>query len=290
MRQFIFSHCPWFLKETFVRWIRNDGLNQAAAMAYYGALSFLPILLLLVAALGHALSWYSNKEYSAKETIREFVASHTSDEMATQVQYIVNQVIDHAPKQTGIGLFTLFIGAIGIFTQLSAAFDRIWHQNSPELHGVWGAVKNALSFRLKAFVTLVGFAIMVLAGFAAGIVLESVHDQLFGELPYWNWIETFSSAGLNLIAFTILYSVMPRAPVRWLHALSGAFFVVIVWEAGRRLLQYVIVRGNYTAYGVVGTFIALMLWVYYASLLLFLGAQMVQVIGYPEDARPETSQ
>jgi membrane protein len=38
-----------------------------------------------------------------------------------------------------------------------------------------------------------------------------------------------------------------------------------------------LLRGGYSAYGVIGSFIAMMMWFYYAWTVLFFGAEYVQV-------------
>jgi uncharacterized BrkB/YihY/UPF0761 family membrane protein len=79
---------------------------------------------------------------------------------------------------------------------------------------------------------------------------------------------------------------MPRQRVRWTHALSGGLVVAVVWQFGSQLLSRFILGGNYSAYGVVGSFIAVMLWVYCASVLLYVGGQLVQVLGHPYEPPP----
>ncbi len=59
--------------------------------------------------------------------------------------------------------------------------------------------------------------------------------------------------------------------------------MAVAWQIGAQIVSRYVVGGHYTAYGVVGSFIAMMLWVYCASILLFLGAQLVQVLGHPEE-------
>ena len=57
-----------------------------------------------------------------------------------------------------------------------------------------------------------------------------------------------------------------------------------MWEAGRQALAAYLLRLNYpSAYGVVGSFLAVMLWAYYASLVILLGAEYVRVV--TEEAR-----
>ncbi len=65
--------------------------------------------------------------------------------------------------------------------------------------------------------------------------------------------------------------------------LYGGLLVAVVWQIGSQLLARFVVGGNYSAYGVVGSFIAMMLWVYWASMVLYLGAQFVEVLGNPNN-------
>jgi membrane protein len=88
---------------------------------------------------------------------------------------------------------------------------------------------------------------------------------------------------LNAIVLMLIYKSMPRVPVAWRHAAAGGLMTAVVWQVSSQLLARFIVGGNYSAYGVVGSFIAVMLWVYCASVLLFLGGQFVQVLGHPEE-------
>ena len=92
------------------------------------------------------------------------------------------------------------------------------------------------------------------------------------------------SVALNTIVLTFLYRLIPRARVRWTHAAAGGLLVAVVWQIGSQGLSRFIIGGNYSAYGVVGSFIAVMLWVYCASVLLYMGGQLVQVLGHPQES------
>src|SRR5258707_1257561 len=78
----------------------------------------------------------------------------------------------------------------------------------------------------------------------------------------WKLAQVASNMALNGVAFTLLYKILPKAPVRWRDALSGGLLVALFWQLASQLLAFVVARGSYSAYGVVGSFIALMLWVY----------------------------
>ncbi len=72
---------------------------------------------------------------------------------------------------------------------------------------------------------------------------------------------------------------MPKVDVRWREALAGAVLAAVGWEIGRHVLSAVLMHTNYiSGYGVIGSFLAILLWLYYASHLLFLGAEFIQTI------------
>jgi membrane protein len=267
------------LEQTVTRWARNDGNLLAAATAYYGAFSFFPLLLVLLSVLGFAL-----QSEGAQEQLHNLIAQHASPALAEQVQHILSQVRTRAAYSGPIGLVTLLFGAIGIFSQIESAFDRLWHQETPENHGIWSAVRNALWNRLKAFLTLVVLGFVTLAAFVVELMLAGVRtwaEDLSVSNWFWQWNQVALNALLNAAVFTFLYRLIPRAPVRWSHAFYGGVAVAAVWQLGSQLVARFVVGGNYSAYGVVGSFIAMMLWVYWASMDLYLGAQFVEVLGNP---------
>ena len=60
----------------------------------------------------------------------------------------------------------------------------------------------------------------------------------------------------------------------WWECLQGGLLAGIFWEGGRFVLTLFLLRGAYDAYGVIGSFIAIMLWFYYAWTVLLFGAEI----------------
>ena len=83
---------------------------------------------------------------------------------------------------------------------------------------------------------------------------------------------------VNTLLFTLLYHWLPKEPIPFRDALRGGIAAALVWEIGAQILGLFLIGTRYTdAYGVVGSFIALMLWCYYAVAVLLLGAEYMQV-------------
>ncbi len=127
---------------------------------------------------------------------------------------------------------------------------------------------------------LIGAGLIVLGAFIANMVLAGISrytEQIpMGSLVF-HALQLGLSAFLNGLMFTIIYRVIPKRHVPWLQAIGGGLVAGVAWEIGRQLLALLIVGKSYTAYGVIGSFIVLMLWFYYAGLVLLFGAEFVQV-------------
>ncbi|HEX3724630.1 MAG TPA: YihY/virulence factor BrkB family protein, partial [Pirellulales bacterium] len=280
-------HRIWHVcRLTVTRWSRNDGNLLAASTAYYAAFSFFPLLLVLISALGFALE-FSSSAQNAQQKLLELIAERTAPAFEREIRSILSEVQARAPLSGPVGLVIVLFSAIGIFSQLDAAFDRLWQGVTPHAHGIRAAIKNALWNRLKAFLTLLGLGVLLIVAFAADILLAALRnwtEDLDGGILAWRAVQWGVSVALNGVVFALIYRLLPRAPVLWRHAAMGGFAVAVVWQLGSQLLSRFVLSGGYSAYGVVGSFIAVMLWVYCASLLLFLGGQFVQVLGHPQDS------
>jgi membrane protein len=267
------------LRETVTNWQADDGPTLAAAVAYYAALSLFPLLLLLIASLGIALR-YSTGAQNARQQLLDLAAKNASPVLAEHLGKVLGQISAKAVWGGPLGLVALLLAAIGVFTQIELAFDRIWKTPSPAWRGVLAAVLNALYHRLRAFLMMLGAGLLLWAILAATIA-ASTFRALTVQLPLgaWVWDATEIAIGIVLFSllFTLVYKSLPKAPVRWSAAARGGLLAGVLWEATRQVLSYLLVGEQYTAYGVVGSLIAVMLWIYIAGSILFLGAEYARV-------------
>jgi membrane protein len=179
-----------------------------------------------------------------------------------------------------IGLVSLLIAALLIFAQFESAFDRIWNIDQQKNPSVWDTVKQILWHRTRAFLMLLSVGGLIVVAFAAGMILSSaleLGDDLIA-LPTWlgTTLQLCISVVFNWAMFTLIYRFLPKKPVRWSEAAQGGLLVSIIWEIGRQLLAALVIGNKYSAYGVIGSFIAIMLWIYYGTIVLFFGAEFVQ--------------
>ena len=269
----------------------DDANTLAASVAYYAALSFFPLLLILISGMGLFLR-YTNTGQDAEQQVVTFIAEQASPQLAAHVQEAFHQLGERAGTNGPIGLALLVFTAMLIFTQFETAFDRIW--NTPHVNGggIVRMILDILFYRLRAFLMILCLGGLLIAVFIAGLVLTAVETYAEGYIPltkqYWWVIQSAFTIGLNALVFALVFRFLPKRPVRWGDALRGGILTSIVWEVGRLLLASFVIGGKYSsAYGVVGSFIAIMLWIYYAVAMLFFGAEYVQVSsGEPKHSAP----
>jgi membrane protein len=273
-------------RQTLGKWEEDDGDLLAAAVAYYAILSLFPLLMVLASGLGLVLE-FSPGAQNAQQGLLDVVAQNVSPEVADQIERILGEVRSQASVGGPLGLVVLLLAAVGIFANFEKAFDRIWNVPAPEVHGIVAAVRNALWKRLRAFLMLLGLGFTVVVVFLAGLAMSAV-KPLAEATPagHWTWMMFRAPASLivNFALFAVIYKALPKTKIRWSEAARGGLLAALLWEAARTILAVVLSHTRYNTYGVIGSVLLVMLWIYVAASVVFLGAEYVQVVCRGGDA------
>jgi len=268
------------LRQAAAEWQTDQGPWLAAGTSYYAALSLFPLLLFLMTVLGAFLR-LSPGARGAEQELLQLIAVNGSPGIALQVQELLAEVKFQGGVSGPIALATLLFSATGVFAALDVAFDRLWRVPPPTDQGVLAVVRRILGQRLAAFAMLLGAGALLGVAFLAGLALTAA-APLLRDLPGASLGLAALRIGLGFVVevsvFALLYKVLPKPRVPWGAAWLGALPTALAWELGKQVLALVVTGGNYNAYGVVGAFLALMVWIYYASNVFFFGAKLVQLI------------
>jgi membrane protein len=271
------------LKETGSEFQKDEAGQLGAALAYYAMFSIFPLLLLLIALLGYVLQYWP-EAVDVQTQILNTVSTNFSPDVAGLLRGVLEGVKEQAGGATIIGLITLLLGASGVFGQLDASFNKIWNVPKPaESGGIVASVITTIRKKLFSFgmVLAVGFLLlvsMVLSG-AAQVLRDSLTEVPFVG-GYAGFVMGLAiSLLLNTLVFALLFKYLPDTEVRWRDVWLGALITALIWEAGKYLLGWYIGRSgqSWSAYGVVGSVLVLMTWIYFSSQILFLGAEFTQV-------------
>ncbi len=271
------------------RWNQDDAGGMAASVAYYLALSLFPMLLVLTAGVGMVMR-FTTIGHDAELQILSVVKEHCSESLEAQVRSVLNQLQTHSMVGGPFGLATALMAAIGVFYQFERAFDRIW-RIPPKRHDAWLKIcQRVLVERFSAFCLLAGLGFAIVLIMATNMALSAIANWMHSmKLPGTSLLslaEASATIVLNAVVFGMLFRFLPKRPVRWHNALRGGMLAALVWEFGRQLLNTTLIGMKYTtAYGAIGSFIALLLWCYWGVSIIFFGAEYVQVLSENDQLR-----
>jgi membrane protein len=272
----------WFwprIRQTAEEWSGDEAALLSAATSYYAALAFFPLLLVLIAVFGYVLR-LSPSAQSAEEELIAVVAQTASPSLATRVKEILGQVKTGADVGGPIGLIALLVVVTGLFDQIDNAFARIWRMPARPASGIGSFVRRTLVERAQAFLMFLVLGLLVIGVFFTSLALAVV--QRFAEkVPAgartWEVLGVVITLVLNTLILATIYKAHRGTRVFWRDVAAGAFLAALVWEVGRQVLALFVIGTKYSAYGVVGSFIALMVWFYYAVSVMYFGAEFVKV-------------
>lgn len=250
------------------RFIEIDLMTQAASLAFYALLSLAPLLVLLL--------WLTASLYPpAQQALIEQVGT-----LAGQgAQTVANTVIGNATDQPSVGSLAgmwstmlLFVGATAVFARLQSVLNLIFRTDAQQLDGPMAWVRKRLfSFGV---VFALGFLLVV------SMTLTTALQVIFANIP--SLLPTLGSLAaliVYVIAFAFLYHYLPDRRVAWPQALLGGTLTALLFVLGRYLIGLYISRvAPGSAYGSMGTLVVLLVWMYYATVVFFIGALLTALI------------
>jgi membrane protein len=103
-------------------------------------------------------------------------------------------------------------------------------------------------------------------------------DTLPGGATVWQVINFALSFGVVTLLFALIFKVIPDAKVQWRDVWLGAAVTALMFVVGKQLLGIYLGKASVgSSYGAAGSIVALVVWVYYAAQILFVGAEFTQV-------------
>lgn len=268
------------LKQTVGEFLKDDCPRMAAALSYYTMFSMpaLLIIVMLVAGVFWDPAAIQGRLLTQMQTL-------IGADAAAQVREILRNATrpgSGGPLTIGLSVAALLFAATGAFAQLQATLNRAWGvEPDPER----GDVRNFLMKRVLSFAMILGVALLLLASLVAQTLLTAFGDFV-GDLfpaPLSGVVLYATNLVLSLLAATLLFGAMfyivPDARVRWRDAWKGAVATGVLFILGNVLLGIYLSRSNPgSAFGAAGSLALILVWIYYSSMIFFLGAELTQVL------------
>lgn len=120
------------------------------------------------------------------------------------------------------------------------------------------------------------------------LLVNSIMDILYDRLQrllHINEASVIVLYALNMLLifvvitalFTVIFKVLPDAHIKLKDALLGASFTAVLFILGKFLIGLYIGKSNLgVTYGTAASIIIILVWVYYTSIILYLGAEFTK--------------
>lgn len=265
-----------FAKTVVTQFFEDEPFQLASSLSYYSIFSLAPLLIIAIAVAGLVFG-----REAAQNQIVETLGGMIGQDSAKAVQDMIRNASEK-PKtgvtSTILGIVALLFGAGGVVGQLQTSINTIWGVAAKTGQGVWGFIRTRfLSF---AMVLAIGFLLLVslaITAFVAG--LSQVMGSLFGGAKIIaHVLELVVSFGLVTVLFAMIYKFLPDVKIQWRDVWTGAALTSVLFTIGKFLIGlYLGTSGVTSTFGAAGSLITVLLWVFYSSLIFFLGAEFTQV-------------
>lgn len=273
-------------RQSFKEFGEDRASNEAAALAYYAMISVPALLLLIQWGLGQVVS----------DQVQEQVISFIQSTVQGSGGEAIAMIIESADRPGSGGtlaaiasLATLALSATGVVVNLEQALNRMWEIVEADV-GLVDRVKKRLSSLLIVLV----LGVFLVASVTLSTLVNAFAEQLMEALAVGSWVVTALHVLLSLLLLTLLFGatmkLLPDAEVAWRDVWLGAGVTAVLFVLGQFVLSHYLGRSAPgSAYGVAGSVVALLVWIYYSALILFLGAEFTQVYAnrYGAKIRPE---
>lgn len=272
------------LKDTGIAWNDDDISTHGAALAYYAIFSVAPLLLIAIAMAGV----FFGHEASQGRIFVELQGLLG----ATGARSIERLVLNAAqtPREgilaTVLGVAALIFAASGVFRQLQQSLNRIWRVTAAPGRSFWVFLRRRiLAFSMVVVIGTVLMASLLLATALAALT-RSVGIRLPGGAGAWQIGHALVSFGITTVVFAAVYKLLPDVKLAWRDVWLGAAMTSLLFTLGKFLIGLYLAHGGIaSSYGAAGSLVVVLLWVFYASQIIYFGAEFTRVQARARGAR-----
>ncbi|MDC3036974.1 YihY/virulence factor BrkB family protein [Prochlorococcus sp. AH-716-O22] len=278
----------WIIKSLWgacERWSKSDCIDLSAAFAYYTLQSFFPILLISLSIA----SWFLGKQDGLDQQIISVAAQILPPSVVELVETTLFKLIDQGFGAGILGAMFLLFTAGNAYLSLQRGSDRLWEDELPSrrINSAWQEqASRFLRNRIEAFLVVffIGF-LMVLDQISANLrmipttVLEKISNssnfisEFIIKLP----LLQVGQFALPLVGFSLmallLQALLPSRKVPLKPLIPGSILIGIgLTTLNLAVSKSILSLGTrFQAYGFIGGFLVLTLWVWLLGVVLYFG-------------------
>jgi membrane protein len=271
-------------RKTVTAWMAHNASSSGAAIAFYTLFAIAPIVVIAVGIASTILG-----PEVANAHILDQIRALIGDTGASAVQDLLAGL--YHQRRSGVmeavSIITLVIGATSVFAELQNALSVIWA--TPERTGVAG-IWQFVRTRFLSLGMILGVGFLLLVSLIASAALALFGSWLGSFIAEWQTVLSALNQvvgfAMTTLLFALIYKYVPHEKIAWGDVWIGSLVTATLFTIGKLIIGAYLGRNTLTsAYGAAGSFVVLLLWVYYSSQIFLLGAEFTCVFAYRRGSR-----
>jgi membrane protein len=254
-------------------WLERNAFQHAGALAFYTLFSLAPLVIIVVAIVGAVFGEEAARGQLSRE-MQNWIGVRSAEAVEEAVRQSSMQEAGILPTLLGVG--ALLFGATTVFAQMQASLNAFWGvQARPSRSGIATFVKTRLLS--LGLVLIIGF--LMLTSFLMSMAIVAL--MRFAE--YWIPIPPIVMAGIDLLLslfvataiFAMIFKILPDVVLEWKDVMRAGVTTAVLFVGGQYLISfYLTTMAPASTYGAAASLVLVLFWVYYSSLILFLGTSI----------------
>jgi membrane protein len=273
------------LKEIYVEWRKDNAPQLGAALAFYTIFSLAPLFIIIIAVIGYFLGKESVQIYMIKE-MTEFIGRDNALNIMMTIERSHNPGSDI--YATIVAFILMLFGSSFVVLMLKDALNTMWGAKQYS-SGIISTIKNRIiSCFIVLLLILVSFLLMISSSFLSALKLYLSSSAPI-PIIFFQAGDIFVSLIVLTLIFAALYKFLPDVNISWGDVWVGGAVTALLFTLGKIFLGSYIGRISISsAYGAAGSLVVMLLWVYYSTQIIFVGAEFTQVYArkYGSEIRP----
>ena len=263
------------LKRTWDDFNKDKCSQMAAALSYFTVFALPPLLILLILVAG--MVW------DARE-VEQALTGQFSGMIGAEAGRTIEGVIRQADRPGSGGLLptllsfgALAFGATGALLALQSALNAAWEVEPDPKQG---GIKNFIMKRVLSLGMLLGLGFMLAVSLALTTAIGALSQKYGGGLNETVLVigDFVLSFGVLTLLFGAMFKVLPDATIAWRDVWIGASVTAALFMIGKFALGFYLgSRDPGSVFGAAGSLALILIWIYYAAMILLFGAEFTQV-------------
>jgi membrane protein len=265
-----------FTKKVILEFMDDNVMKYGASLSYYTVFSLAPMLIIIISICGKLFGRDAVQGQVYGE-IKDMVGSAA----ALQIQDTIKNIhlTKDTPLATLVSIVALFIGGTAMFGEIQDSLNKIWGLKVKAKKAWWKLILS----RLLSFSIIISLGFVLMVSLLLNAVITIIGDRLNRliagvERVFIPVIDNLLTFTITTFLFAVIFKVLPDAKIKWKDVTVGAFITAILFTLGKIGIGFYLGSSNMaTIYGAAGSVVIIMVWAYYSSVILYLGAEVTKV-------------